>query len=518
MKINAKLLLDFLVESDYKKNLQENDVQGFIKTVEFFAKYKQQNFKYSEFIIFMNDALTIPGKENYLGEFINKYIKNFNGIKTLYNESLNKSESSSLEISSILRNSQVKITYKTMNIEYHNIDNVLTQLDFESIEELRGKALIMKSYMKKDKTKEKLIDMNYFNVRKFVDLIQNFKTLNNYLNDLYNIGLPEPENYIISIKIDSDHIRLSNNNEKYKYDYSDIICIMCGKEFKLKNLIEYLYLLKIEIQDQTEKCYLENEYIRFFYGKTFEFINRNLKSKDFNKLLSLFKSITNNRISKIIDNFDYNFDSLLTVSSISNFNYLKELDYFDLSEDNDEKLKDEIKTNEKNLENEIKTIEENEKLEKLNNNFNFNFNQENIDPIIFSFMNMLYNISEYCKQVFQANEINSCEDIYKINEIKVTEEKEKYIGVNISTTSKQNNDKKLFIYYKELSNSSPNLSSLLICNEETTKEQIISFLFRVFLCPCQTLFIISKSDSLNKFNKIFLIEKVNEFLKFIRTI
>ena len=520
MKINAKLLLDFLVESDYKKNLQENDVQGFIKTVEFFAKYKQQNFKYSEFIIFMNDALTIPGKENYLGEFINKYIKNFNGIKTLYNESLNKSESSSLEISSILRNSQVKITYKTMNIEYHNIDNVLTQLDFESIEELRGKALIMKSYMKKDKTKEKLIDTNYFNVRKFVDLIQNFKTLNNYLNDLYNIGLPEPENYIISIKIDSDHIRLSNNNEKYKYDYSDIICIMCGKEFKLKNLIEYLYLLKIEIQDQTEKCYLENEYIRFFYGKTFEFINRNLKSKDFNKLLSLFKSITNNRISKIIDNFDYNFDSLLTVSSISNFNYLKELDYFDLSEDNDEKLKDEIKTNEKNLENEIKenineikTHEENEKLEKLNNNFNFNFNQENIDPIIFSFMNMLYNISEYCKQVFQANEINSCEDIYKINEIKVTEEKEKYIGVNISTTSKQNNDKKLFIYYKELSNSSPNLSSLLICNEETTKEQIISFLFRVFLCPCQTLFIISKSDSLNKFNKIFLIEKVNEFLK-----
>jgi hypothetical protein len=35
----------------------------------------------------------------------------------------------------------------------------------------------------------------------------------------------------------------------------------------------------------------------------------------------------------------------------------------------------------------------------------------------------------------------------------------------------------------------------------------------VFLCPCQTLFIISKSDSLNKDNKIFLVEKVDEFLK-----
>ena len=144
--------------------------------------------------------------------------------------------------------------------------------------------------MKKEQTKEKLIDANYFNVRKFVDLIQNFKTLNNYLNDLYNIGLPEPENYTISIKIDSDLIRPSNNNEKDKYDYSDIVCIMCGKEFKLKYLIEYLYLLKIEIQAQTEKCYLENEYIRFFYGETFEFINKNLKSKNFNKLESLFNS------------------------------------------------------------------------------------------------------------------------------------------------------------------------------------------------------------------------------------
>ena len=35
---NAKFLLEFLVESDEKKNLQENDVQGFIKSVQFFEK------------------------------------------------------------------------------------------------------------------------------------------------------------------------------------------------------------------------------------------------------------------------------------------------------------------------------------------------------------------------------------------------------------------------------------------------------------------------------------------------
>ena len=52
MKINIKLLLNFLVESDVKKNLQENDIQGFIKTVEFFEKYKTEKYKYSELPFF----------------------------------------------------------------------------------------------------------------------------------------------------------------------------------------------------------------------------------------------------------------------------------------------------------------------------------------------------------------------------------------------------------------------------------------------------------------------------------
>ena len=128
----------------------------------------------------------------------------------------------------------------------------------------------------------------------------------------------------------------------------------------------------------------------------------------------------------------------------------------------------------------------------------------------------MFNISEYSKQVFRNNGIITCDDIYKTNEIKESEDKEKYNGIYISTASKQNNDKKLFIYYLELTKSYPNLSSLLICNEETKKEEIISFLFRVFLCPSKTLFSISKSDSLTKFNKIFLIEKVNEFMKMYR--
>ena len=524
MKINIKLLLNFLVESDVKKNLQENDIQGFIKTVEFFEKYKTEKYKYSELIKKINNVLTVESHEDYLGELIIKYIRNYNGIKTLYNESLNKSESSSLIISLILKNSEVKVTHENMNIKYYIKEKITNELDIEKIEELRGKALIMKSYMKKGKNDQKLIDNNYSNVKKFVDLIQNFKILNTYLNDLFNIGLPEPENYIIYIKIASNNIRKIISNEIETYDYSDIDCKMSGKEFKLKNLINYLYNLKIEIQEQTEKFYSENEYIRFFYGKTFEYINRNIKSKNFNNLLPLFKSLTNNKISKADENFEYNLN--FRISYASNFNFIKEIDYFNASESNDdieerlsEAFIDENSDDRDSLKDEEEDIKEydNEK-ERRNtiiseNEISSSFNEQNIDPFVFSFMNMMNNISEYCKQIFHKNNINSCEEIYKINQVTEKKDKEKYKGVFTSTTSKQNNDKKLFICYKEITNSFPTRSSLLICNEETTKEEITSFLFRVFLCPCQTLFIISKSDSLNKDNKIFLVEKVDEFLK-----
>ena len=501
MEINAKLLMDFLVETDTKRNLQENDVQGFIKTVEFFGKYKEKKYKFSELIKQLYNILTDPKDEDYLGEFINKYIRNFNGIKTLYNDSINRSGTSSLIISLILANSEVKITHQSMSIEYHNREKAINKLDMEAIEELRGKALIMKSYMKKEKSEEKVLETNYIKVRKFVDLIQNFKTLNNYLNDLYIIGLPEPEQYLISIKIVKDKIQNIQRDDNENYDYSGIVCTMRGKEFKLKNLIEYLNNLKIEIQEMTEKYYLENEYLRLFYGKTFEYINRNLKLKSFDKLLPIFKSLSSDAISSIVKEYEYDNKSILKSTYYPKYNNIEEMDYFEIEEEENEQLEEEIKE-EKEQPN-VVIIENNNE-----NNF-----LDNYDPIIFSFMNMMYNISEYCKLVFKQNKINSCEEIYKINLIREIKEKEKYTGVYISTTTGQNNDKKVFIFYKELSKSVPNRCSVLICSEDTTKEEIISFLFRVFLCPCQTLFLISKSDSLTKLNKIFLIEKINDFLK-----
>ena len=321
MDINTKILMDFFVESDDIKNLQEKDVQGFIKTVNFFDKIKKEKFKFTEFIKKLNNTLTVKKQEDYLGEYINCYIKNFNGIKIFYNEFLNKPEFSSSQISFILNESKVKISIDNMSIDYFDRQN--KTIENEGIEGLRGRALIMKSYMKKDNNnKEKLVDENdnYNKVRIFVDLIQKFKIIKAYLNDLYNIGLPGSENYTIYISIVRDSIKVNNSNRNDIYDYSDIDCLMCINEiknednniiennienkielkFKMDNLIKYLYNLKQEIKDLTEKCYLNYEYIRFFYGNTLDFINKNLKLKNYDILLPLFNSLANNKIKRIV--------------------------------------------------------------------------------------------------------------------------------------------------------------------------------------------------------------------------
>ena len=247
--------------------------------------------------------------------------------------------------------------------------------------------------------------------------------------------------------------------------------MMCEKEFKLKDLINYLSQLKTEILEQTEKCYLKYEYIRFFYGKTFEYINRNLKSKNFKNLLPIFKTLSNKKIIDIVSDFNYNLKTKLEDSS--EFNFMKEKDYFNISEEYDEEnLDDEIKGKDENSkkislekeDEEENEVDENEKEENIDIQKNIPNNEKYIDPIIYSFLNMINNISEYSKQVLNKNNINSCQEIYKTNEVIHSEEKEKYRGVFISNTSSENNDKKLIIYYKELANSLPSRPTLLICN------------------------------------------------------
>ena len=517
---NIKFLLDFFVESDGKKNLKENDVQGFIKTVKFLENLKNKKYTFSDLIKLFKEVITNKKHELFIGENINNYIKSINGIKILYNESLNKSEFSSLKISLILKNSIANISYQDIIIEYYSLDNKTKNiLNFEEIEELRERALVMKSNMTKDKSiKNEEKNDNYNIVKIFIDLIQKIKLLKEYLVDLVNIGLPDPDNYNITVKIINKDINNNTNLENKNIDYSDINCIMGKKKLKLENLIDYLYYLKNEIEKQTEKFYINNEYIRFFYGKSLDFVNHKLKSKQYKELLPIFNAITNNTISNNLPDYNYHIDNNLFIPD-NNLNNDGNIDgsYFD---DNEEEINEDENNNKNNEEENIdenknenndneKDINEDENNNKNNEEENITIKEEN--PINI-FVNMLFNISNYFKNVLDQNNITSTEKIFKNNEIK-EEEKEKNKGVYISTSSNENYEKKIIIYYKELTNSNPISSTVLLCNEETTKEEITCFLFRAFLCPSQSLFIISKSDSLIKTNKIYLISKISELLK-----
>ena len=64
----------------------------------------------------------------------------------------------------------------------------------------------------------------------------------------------------------------------------------------------------MKIEEITENFYEENEYIRFFYGKTFEYIYRNLEQKKYSNLWSIFKSLSVDKIINIVDNYEYNYN------------------------------------------------------------------------------------------------------------------------------------------------------------------------------------------------------------------
>ena len=146
-----------------------------------------------------------------------------------------KSKKYSFIISLILNSSEVNITNKNIIISYIEQDKMREQLNNGEIEELRIKALSMKSYMEKDKNKDILMDSNYLNLKNFVDLIQNFKILNIYLKDLTDLGLPEPENLIINIKIIQKNKNKQSHNDNDIENNFDIDCQMIGKNFTLNN-------------------------------------------------------------------------------------------------------------------------------------------------------------------------------------------------------------------------------------------------------------------------------------------
>ena len=86
----------------------------------------------------------------------------------------------------------------------------------------------------------------------------------------------------------------------------------------------------------------------------------------------------------------------------------------------------------------------------------------------------------------------------------------RYIGVYINGCF--NLEKEIIQYYIFFTNNLPLSSTLLICNESTTSEEIISFLYRAILCEQHICFCIARAEYLSEENKTLIINMCEDII------
>ena len=142
--------------------------------------------------------------------------------------------------------------------------------------------------------------------------------------------------------------------------------------------------------------------------------------------------------------------------------------------------------------------------------------KENIDFKFQSTDNLyedLINNIENCLSQILLNNNLTLEDIYKDSLIKSKGKGYDYRGVFLYLCNQSNQiDKDLFHIYKYLTDNIPIAQTVLLCNKETTNEELVAFLYRAILCEFNSCFIIGGIELLEFDKKSKLLEILNLLL------
>jgi hypothetical protein len=133
-----------------------------------------------------------------------------------------------------------------------------------------------------------------------------------------------------------------------------------------------------------------------------------------------------------------------------------------------------------------------------------NFKVEEKGDIIESNIN---NCEKFLNEVLKINNIK-LEDIYNNTLIK-KDIKEKYRGLYTFLCEKLEKD--LFQIYKYLTGNIPIAQNILLCNKDTTNEEITSFIYRAVKCKFNSCFIIGGMELLNFEQKSAMINLLDQF-------
>ena len=127
----------------------------------------------------------------------------------------------------------------------------------------------------------------------------------------------------------------------------------------------------------------------------------------------------------------------------------------------------------------------------------------------------LENINNFLKKFLDDNQIN-LEKIYQQNIIK-DKYKDQFIGLytylleddKIGEVQK-GVEEHILNWYHFLTGHSPMAQTVLLCNEETTSEEITAFMYRAFLCQYHVIFMVGKIELLNPDKRQTLTGLINE--------
>ena len=471
--IVKQLLIFFKKEANYysKDNEdEENDEINEDNKIVLYGKVSDEKFF----------ELINTNLENFMKEMkiidINEIIKNASNKKIQIEELLknrNGYEKHREDINMIMNDSLYEIFY-VENCSKTNMEELESgyhcQVTFSNKEKKKYFKDIIEMQQFASLSQNKNLNNNIF--IQFIDIIDKIKDLLNYCIILTSKGYPDYFRFELSIK---------NMKENYFKD-------LTGNQVKEKTLDkqnkELKKILK-KMENLQMEAYKNSRYIKFFSGQQLLKLNNYIKNKigndkeKINQIKHLLIYLMGGKNLK--SNTDYIYRSYISLN-------------------NDE--------NDEENENIIKTSNNNDETINI-----FRLTKDDLDKEeeeMINIMNdMFLNIENFLTKIINKNGLNE----------------EKIFQDSIIINKDYKDKKGLFIFenkmiyeqtikfYNFLVEKNPPRYSILICNEETTLEELLAFLYLSFMCKFHSLFIILKPDKLQLSIKIDFQDKIEYFGK-----
>ena len=354
-------------------------------------------------------------------------------------------------------------------------------------------------------------------LNKFIDLIENIKEILSIIDKITYKGFPTNFYYRIRIK---DGIAICENGN-----------VELNQNKKITEEKSFLKELLKRINKSQINAYKSKKFLKFYYGQQLTVFNNYLKAGSINnsnedEVSNLIYYIIGNKFKTFPKNFVYRSSISSSLPKKSNIKNNKDLvkllsnniKYEDCDNINNLKknLSDTLNSNDflrdltisKDLKIlDIRTLKSNNKIDYYKQTPNIPIMKQGSEKELQMLMDDMYdNVENYLKDIMKINNINE-KTIFENSIIKNEEYKNKY-GFYIFNSG-QNIYNYILKFYHGLVGNSPPRFCLMLCNEETSLEEFISFLYLAIFCPYHSLFIIAKPDRLN-LDIIYEVENILE--------